>query len=84
MTESAKTYRMFIDGRWVDLDATLPVPYHAGHVLVSTAAMADGSGSRDLAGLMVMVGNVDVDVIELDHAAYPRRGRPVRRPPPPR
>jgi hypothetical protein len=33
----------FINDAWVDLDATLPVPYSIGHVLVSTSPLEDGA-----------------------------------------
>ena len=33
----------FINGKWVDLDATLPVPFSIGHVLVSTSPLEDGA-----------------------------------------
>lgn len=33
----------FINGAWIDLDATLPVPYSIGHVLVSTSPLEDGA-----------------------------------------
>ena len=70
-----------IDGQWIDLDATLPVPYHAAHVLVSTTAMADEGGNRDLASLMRMVGNVDVEVLDLQHEQRRRTTRQgARRP----
>ena len=30
-----------VNGRWMDLDATLHVPYSVGHVLVGTSSMSD-------------------------------------------
>ncbi|MCH2137538.1 MAG: transglutaminase-like domain-containing protein [Phycisphaerales bacterium] len=53
-----------LDGRWVDLDATLPMAYSPGHVLVSTSALADGDGQGELVGLLGLLGNVDIDVVE--------------------
>ena len=33
--------QVMIDGHWLDLDATLHVPYSVGHVLVGTSSMSD-------------------------------------------
>ncbi|UCD76307.1 MAG: transglutaminase domain-containing protein [Phycisphaerales bacterium] len=54
-----------IDGKWVDLDATLPVRYHAGHVLTGTSSLADGAAGGDLSALMLLVGNLDIEIIDL-------------------
>ena len=54
-----------IDGKWVDLDATLPVRYHAGHVLTGTSSLADGAMNNDLSALMLLVGNLDIDIIRI-------------------
>jgi hypothetical protein len=56
-----------ISGRWVDLDATLPVRRHAGAVLVSTTALADGLGDADLATIVLLMGNLDIDVLDVTH-----------------
>jgi transglutaminase-like putative cysteine protease len=56
-----------VGGRWIDLDATMPERYHAGHVLVSTAALADGSGASDLAAMIMLMGNLEIEVLELGY-----------------
>jgi hypothetical protein len=61
--------QVLIDGQWIDLDATLPVPYHAGHVLTGVSSLSDGSGIGDMAGLIVLIGNVDIEVIDVGYGA---------------
>ena len=56
-----------IDGEWVDLDATLPVRYHAAHILTSTSSLADGAAGADLSSVLQLMGNLDIDVIEFSH-----------------
>lgn len=56
-----------IDGRWVDLDATLPVRYHAGHVLIGTSSLADGQGTAEMAAMMMLIGNLEIDIIDVEH-----------------
>jgi transglutaminase-like putative cysteine protease len=53
-----------IDGRWIDLDATLPMTYSPGHVLVATSPLADGWGQSDLVGLLGLLGNLNIEVVE--------------------
>ncbi|MAB82354.1 MAG: hypothetical protein CMJ24_02820 [Phycisphaerae bacterium] len=54
-----------IDGHWVDLDATLPVPFTIGHVLADTSSLADDSGIGDQYNLLALIGNMEIDVIEV-------------------
>lgn len=56
-----------IDGKWVDFDATLPVRYHAGHVLTGTSSLADGQGTAEMAAMIVLIGNLEIDIIEVGH-----------------
>ena len=35
-----------VNGRWIDLDATLHVPYSVGHVLVGTSSMSGGGAYK--------------------------------------
>ena len=53
-----------LHGRWVDLDATLPMAYSPGHILVSTSALADGDGQGELIGLLGLLGNLNIEVAE--------------------
>jgi hypothetical protein len=56
-----------IDGKWVDFDATLPVRYNAGHVLTGTSSLADGQGTADMAGMIMLIGNLEIDIIDVGH-----------------
>ena len=56
-----------IDGQWVDFDATLPVRTNAGHVLTNVSALSDGLGMTDMASIMQLLGNVDIEVIEVGY-----------------
>ncbi|MDG2292545.1 MAG: transglutaminase-like domain-containing protein [Phycisphaerales bacterium] len=55
-----------IDGHWVDLDATLPVPYTVGHLLADTTAMTDSGGLSNQWNLLSLIGNLTVDVLSVD------------------
>lgn len=56
----------FIDGQWIDLDATLPVPFTVGHILVATSALEDGDGQRELLALLGLLGNLEIEVVRVD------------------
>lgn len=58
-----------VDGRWIDLDATQPIPYHAGHVLTGVSSLADGVGDSNLAAMMALIGNLDIEVIEVGYGS---------------
>ena len=49
-------------GRWVDLDATLPVPFDATHLALSTSALADGSMLNDLVTMTPLMGRLTIQV----------------------
>jgi len=55
-----------IDGAWVDLDATLPVPFTVGHILVATSSLEDGDGQRQLMALLGLLGNLDIEIVRVD------------------
>ncbi len=56
-----------IDGKWIDFDATLPVRYTATHILTGTSSLNDGTGSNDMVGLMQLLGNIDIEVLEVGY-----------------
>ena len=60
-----------IDGRWVDFDATLPVRYDAVHVLTGTSSLSQLEPASDLGGMMMLLGNLEVDVLEVGHTKVP-------------
>ncbi|MEM7229395.1 MAG: transglutaminase-like domain-containing protein [Planctomycetota bacterium] len=53
-----------IDGAWIDLDATLPLTYHVGHLLVDTNSLADDAPAEGINGLLRLLGNLEIDVVE--------------------
>jgi hypothetical protein len=54
-----------IDGRWVDLDATLSVPYSVGHVLLGTTSLSDAEGHAGEMELVSLIGNLDVEILSV-------------------
>ena len=56
-----------IDGHWVDYDATLPTRYHAGHVLTGTSSLADGQGATEMASMIMLMGNLEIDVQDVGY-----------------
>ncbi len=60
-----------IDDCWVDLDATLPVRYHAGHILTGTSSMEEGSGISEISTLIMLIGNLEIEVLDI---GYPDSG----------
>jgi transglutaminase-like putative cysteine protease len=55
-----------IDGAWVDLDATLPIPFTVGHILVATSPLEDGDGQRQLMTLLGLLGNLEIEIVRVD------------------
>ena len=56
-----------IDGRWVDLDATLPGRYHAGHVLTAVSSLSEGGIDATLASTLMLLGNLQIDVVDVGY-----------------
>ena len=56
-----------IDGKWVDFDATLPERYSAAHVLTGTSSLAEGIGSTELSSLLLLLGNLEIEVLEVGY-----------------
>lgn len=56
-----------IDGQWVDFDATLPRRYNAAHILTGTSGLNEGLGASDLSAIMQLIGNLEVQVIEVQY-----------------
>jgi len=52
-------------GRWIDFDATLPgVSFDATHLALSVSAMNDGLLGNDMAALLPLLGNLEIEVVE--------------------
>jgi hypothetical protein len=56
-----------INGRWMDLDATLHVPYSVGHVLVGTSSMSDKEAHNNHMQMAALIGNLEIDLLEFSH-----------------
>ena len=52
-----------VDGKWIDLDATLPVRHHAGHIITNVSNLAGGMGS-DQGSMLALIGNLEIEIIE--------------------
>lgn len=56
-----------IDGRWIDLDATLDRRgFHPGHLLIATSAQDDAQLDSDFSGLLATIGNIKIEVVHVD------------------
>ena len=55
-----------IDGQWMDLDATLPMWFTAGHITTGTSSLAEGTGVEDMASIIGKLGKIEIDVIRVD------------------
>ena len=56
-----------IDGRWIDLDATLPgdgVPFHPGHIAFVSTALSDPASDPALVRLVSALGALKIEVID--------------------
>jgi transglutaminase-like putative cysteine protease len=56
-----------VDGRWIDLDATLDAPFDAAHVALGTWSFEDGAGVRELGRLAELMGRLRIRVLETGH-----------------
>ncbi len=54
-----------VDGAWVDLDATLPWEFGAGHITTATSSLSETDMMTDLSTIMSLIGNVDVEVLSV-------------------
>ena len=60
----------FVDGRWLDLDATLAVPFDAAHITMAWSALEDSSAALvDLASAAPWMGGLEIDVSELAYGS---------------
>lgn len=57
-------------GRWVDFDATLPggVRFDATHIALSVSALNDGVMGNDMAALLPVLGNLEIEVVQTTYA----------------
>jgi hypothetical protein len=52
-----------IDGKWIDLDATLQLPYTVGHIATTTTSLSDDAFAAEMGGLFATIGNLEVEVV---------------------
>ncbi|MDP7009175.1 MAG: transglutaminase-like domain-containing protein [Phycisphaerales bacterium] len=53
-----------IDGKWVDLDATLDSPYSVGHIATITSALSDEDFGTEMSSLIATIGNLEVEIVD--------------------
>jgi len=56
-----------LNGVWVDMDATLHVPYNVGHVLVGTSSMSDKEAHNNHMQMAALIGNLEMTTLEISH-----------------
>jgi hypothetical protein len=56
-----------VNGRWLDFDATLHVPFSVGHVLVGTSSMSDKEAHNNHMQMAALIGNLEIDLLETSH-----------------
>ena len=64
-----------LDGAWVDLDATRPSAFDAGHLTVSVSSLDEGTGQEELARMLPLLGRLRIEVVELDRETRKDAGR---------
>ena len=52
-----------IGGKWIDLDATLQLPYTVGHIATTTTSLADDTFAAEMGSLITTIGNLEVEVV---------------------
>ena len=61
-----------IAGKWIDLDATLHLPFTVGHVLVGTSSMADKDAHNNHMQMAALIGNLAITVDEVGYDWEPK------------
>ena len=56
-----------VNGRWIDLDATLHVSFSVGHVLVGTSSMSDKEAHNNHMQMAALIGNLEIDLLGFSH-----------------
>jgi len=54
-----------IDGKWIDLDATLPTHYHAGHILTGVSSLSENTLTAEFSSILQLMGNIDIEVMDV-------------------
>jgi len=56
-----------IDGRWIDLDATVEGPFSAAHILAGVTDLSSGAMGDEITRLVSLMGNLDIEVVSVEH-----------------
>ena len=55
-----------VDGKWIDLDATLQTPYSVGHIATLTTSLSDEDFGTEMGGILAIIGNLEIEVVEVE------------------
>ena len=61
-----------VNGRWIDLDATLHVSFSVGHVLVGTSSMSDKEAHNNHMQMAALIGHLEIDLLKVSHEWQPQ------------
>ena len=53
-----------IDGKWVDLDATLKTPFNVGHITTTTTSLSDEDFAAEMGKIIETIGNLNVEIVD--------------------
>jgi len=53
-----------VDGKWIDLDATLQTQYSVGHIATLTTSLSDENFAAEMGGIIATIGNLEIEVVE--------------------
>jgi hypothetical protein len=70
-----------VGGEWIDLDATLPADgpdFVASRLMTGSSAADGGSIDADLARIVNMIGDLEIDVLRIDGRELAAAGAPAR------
>jgi hypothetical protein len=54
-----------VDGKWIDLDATLQTPFSVGHIATLTTSLSDEDFRAEMASILATIGNLEVEIVEV-------------------
>ncbi len=61
----------WVGDRWLDLDATLTMPFDAAHIAFGTTALNDDHATlKELARLATFIGQAEIRVLETSHGTH--------------
>jgi hypothetical protein len=55
-----------VDGKWIDLDATLQTPHSVGHITTMTTSLSDEDFGAEMSSMLATIGNLEIEVVEVD------------------